>query len=113
MTVRPMQPADRAALAQFVDLICWDDELVNQEFEAIIGAEWPAGISASPPAVPGPVGRRDEARALWQQPTPLRQQRRGGESAWGRQRSPPWRARDNGGGRDQRSRPPRRFTRQV
>src|SRR3954454_8743115 len=94
MTVRPMEPATRAALAQFVNLICWDDELVNQEFKAIIGAEWPAGISASPPAVPGPVGRRDEARALWQQHTPLRPQRRGAESAGRRQLSPPGRPRD-------------------
>jgi hypothetical protein len=56
MTATPAQHASvRASIAEFLDLICADKELLRAEFDAIIAAGWPA----EPPTVRGTGCRRD------------------------------------------------------
>jgi hypothetical protein len=79
--------------AEFLALICADDDLLRAEFDAIITAEWP-----TPPPRPrnytrgrqrregaGRSRHRSAARPSWLQDQP----RRPGVGAWSRERSPP------------------------
>ena len=78
--------------ADFVELICQDDDLVRAEFDALIAACWDtAPPPATPPALPRPAPRppgwpvasaSDIAPVPPAPPPPLGRR-------WNRQRSPP------------------------
>lgn len=84
-------PTARTVEEQFLDLIYGDPDLLTDEFDAIIAAEWP-----EPPADrPGrsdaarTPGRGRPRRAADPVRGPVSQPRHPGTGGWTRQRSPP------------------------
>lgn len=83
---------DAALDEQFADLICSDADLLADEFDAIIAAEWPDPPSGRRGCSGDDCWRTDRASARWilvPRRGPVARPRGPGVGEWARQRSPP------------------------